>query len=55
MNIHISATALLLGVAKADEAIDKNEINAIQNIIIELNRYHNLDLLYILVYQDISP
>jgi len=33
MNIHISATALLLGVAKADEIIDKNEINAIQNII----------------------
>jgi len=35
MNIHISATALLLGVAKADEIIDENETKSIQNIIID--------------------
>ncbi len=33
MNIHISTTALLLGVAKADEIIDSNELESIQNII----------------------
>ena len=30
MNIHISTTALLLGVAKADEIIDSNELESIQ-------------------------
>ena len=35
MNIHISTTALLLGVAKADEIIDENEIKTIQKILID--------------------
>ena len=35
MNIHISTTALLLGVANADENIDKNEIETIQKVLID--------------------
>ena len=35
MNIHISLTALLLGVAKADEIIDDNELKTIQKILID--------------------
>ncbi len=48
MKIHISITALLLGVAKADEIIDDNEIQIIKNILLDFFKINEQESLAII-------